>query len=51
MTGVQTCALPILDGKFVDNTTVGIKELDKLPKDMIIEYHLMVSNPDRKSVV
>lgn len=41
----KTLHIDIMDGKFVDNTTLDIDALHELPKDVEIEYHLMVSNP------
>lgn len=37
--------IDIMDGRFVNNTTIGPAELSGLPKDREIEYHLMVTNP------
>jgi ribulose-phosphate 3-epimerase len=37
--------IDLMDGRFVDNTTVGPDELDELPHNKIIEYHLMVREP------
>lgn len=37
--------IDLMDGRFVDNATVGPGELDVLPSDKIIEYHLMVREP------
>jgi ribulose-phosphate 3-epimerase len=34
-----------MDGKFVNNTTIGPDDLRELPNDREIEYHLMVANP------
>lgn len=41
----KTLHIDIMDGKFVNNTTLEVDGLHDLPKDMEIEYHLMVSNP------
>ena len=37
--------IDIMDGKFVDNTTIGPGDLQDLPKDREIEFHLMVADP------
>lgn len=37
--------IDLMDGKFVGNQTIGPAELDALPKDRQIEFHLMVRNP------
>ena len=37
----------LMDGKFVENTTVGIEGLGALPREKIIEYHLMVKEPQK----
>lgn len=37
--------IDFMDGKFVDNKTVGLEIVELLPKEKIIEYHLMVENP------
>jgi len=39
--------IDLMDGKFVGSKTVGLESLSNLPKDKIIEYHLMVENPMR----
>ncbi len=41
----KTIHIDIMDGKFVNNTTIGPAELQDLPKDREIEYHLMVADP------
>ncbi len=41
----KTLHIDIMDGIFVDNTTIGIKELQNLPQDKEVEYHLMVADP------
>lgn len=37
--------IDLMDGKFVNNKTIGLEELGELPRNKIIEYHLMVANP------
>ncbi|MDE1798036.1 MAG: hypothetical protein KGH63_01360 [Candidatus Micrarchaeota archaeon] len=37
--------IDLMDGRFVDNATVGTNDCDGLPADKIIEYHLMVREP------
>lgn len=41
----KTLHIDIMDGKFVNNTTLEVDGLHELPHDKEIEYHLMVSNP------
>ncbi|VVB57081.1 Ribulose-phosphate 3 epimerase family protein [uncultured archaeon] len=41
----KTLHIDIMDGKFVNNTTIGTAELQNLPADRQVEYHLMVSDP------
>jgi len=41
----KTLHIDIMDGKFVNNTTLDIDGLRDLPESREIEYHLMVSNP------
>lgn len=44
---VNTIHIDVMDGQFVPNTTVGIHELLKLPKDLNYEFHWMVKRPER----
>lgn len=37
--------IDLMDGIFVNNKTIGLESLKSLPKNKIIEYHLMVSDP------
>ncbi len=37
--------IDLMDGRFVDNATIGTNDCDGLPSDKIIEYHLMVREP------
>ena len=48
MTGVQTCALPILDGHFVPNITIGplVVEAARRVTTLPLDVHLMIENPD-----
>lgn len=43
---VQSIQIDVMDGKFVKNTTVGLKELKNLPKSANYEFHWMVLDPE-----
>lgn len=43
--GVKEVQIDVIDGKFVDNTTVGLEAIKKYPTSMRREAHLMVVNP------
>ncbi len=43
---VSAVHIDIMDGVFVNNTTVGPKEITPLPPDPEYRFHLMVMNPD-----
>ena len=42
---VTRVQIDIMDGKFVPNTTLAVEEFPAIPKNLIVEYHLMVENP------
>jgi len=42
---VSRVQIDIMDGKFVPNATLAIEELPPIPKNLLVEYHLMVENP------
>ncbi len=44
---VKIVHIDVMDNKFVPNFTVGIKELQKLPRDVKYEFHWMVQNPEK----
>lgn len=43
--GVREIQIDVIDGQFVDNTTVGLDVITKYPTQMAREAHLMVVNP------
>lgn len=43
--GVREIQIDVIDGQFVDNTTVGLEVITKYPTQMAREAHLMVVNP------
>ena len=47
--GCPILQLDLMDGRFVNNATIGLEALQdfKLPPGRLIEYHLMVSDPLR----
>lgn len=42
---VSRVQIDVMDGKFVPNATLPIEELPPIPKNLLVEYHLMVDNP------
>ncbi|MEM4633643.1 MAG: hypothetical protein QW275_00645 [Candidatus Anstonellaceae archaeon] len=42
---VSRVQIDVMDGIFVPNQTLNIDKIGKLPKDLVVEYHLMVENP------
>lgn len=44
---VEWAQIDIMDGKFVDNKSIKIKELGKINTDINLEVHLMVENPSK----
>lgn len=44
---VKKVQIDVMDGVFVPNKTIGIKELRDLPKGMDYEFHWMVNEPEK----
>lgn len=42
---VSRVQIDIMDGKFVPNTTLPVEQFPPIPKNLLVEYHLMVENP------
>jgi ribulose-phosphate 3-epimerase len=42
---VSRIQIDIMDGKFVPNATLPVDQLPPIPKNLLVEYHLMVENP------
>jgi ribulose-phosphate 3-epimerase len=42
---VRTVQIDVMDGNFVPNTTVGLKDFRELPSSVKYEYHWMVERP------
>ncbi|MCX6769566.1 MAG: ribulose-phosphate 3-epimerase [Candidatus Micrarchaeota archaeon] len=42
---VSRVQIDIMDGKFVPNATLPVEEFSPIPKNLLVEYHLMVQNP------
>ena len=43
---VQSIQIDVMDGKFVNNKTIGLAEIRALPSGMNYEFHWMVKDPD-----
>lgn len=43
---VQSIQIDVMDGRFVNNKTIGLKELKNLPESVDFEFHWMVSDPE-----
>ena len=41
---VTRVQIDIMDGKFVPNATLPVEEFPAIPKNLLVEYHLMVEN-------
>lgn len=42
---VSRVQIDVMDGKFVPNETLSPEEFPPIPRNLIVEYHLMVENP------
>ena len=42
---VSRVQIDIMDGKFVPNATLPVENFPAIPKNLLVEYHLMVENP------